>query len=293
MKTLCEKFSVSERRACQGIGFARSSLRYLPKWRNGEEKIRRRLRELARQRPRFGYRRMTRLLRREGWRISYKRVHRLWRAEGLKVPQNRRKRRANGHRRHACHKLRAEHLNHVWAWDFIFDHTINGGTIKCLTIVDEYTRECITLDISRSITAEDVIDRLAELFVMYGVPKCIRSDNGPEFVANAIQGWLSSMNVATLYIEPGSPWQNGYAESFHSRLRDELLNLEQFENVRHARACIAAWRDDYNDDRPHGALDGLTPTEFARRCADSAPFAARTPLHQHSESLPVTQPVLS
>ena len=144
-------------------------------------------------------------------------MHRLWRAEGLKVPQKRRKRRANGNRRHACHKLRAEHINHVWAWDFIFDHTINGGTIKCLTIVDEYTRECITLDISRSITAEDVIDRLAELFVMYGVPKCIRSDNGPEFVANAIQGWLSSMNVATLYIEPGSPWQNGYEFLVHFR----------------------------------------------------------------------------
>jgi putative transposase len=236
---------------------------------------------------------MTRLLRREGFRVSYKRVHRLWRTEGLKVPKKKRKRRAKGLSKNACHKLRAAGVNHVWAWDFIFDHTTSGATIKCLSIVDEFTRECITLDVSRSITAEDVIDRLAELFVMHGVPEHIRSDNGPEFVAKAIQGWLSSMQVTTLYVEPGSPWQNGYAESFHSRLRDELLNMEQFETIRQARACLSAWRDDYNEDRPHGALDGLTPREFAIRCAASATVAARPPLQQHSESSPATQPALS
>ena len=140
---------------------------------------------------------------------------------------------------------------------------------------------------------KEALNRLAELFVIYGVPKFIRSDNGPEFVAISIQTWLSMMKVNVLYVEPGSPWQNGYAESFHSRLRDELLNMEQFESVRHARECIAAWRDDYNDDRPHGALNGLTPSEYARRCADSVPVAALLPRNQHSEPLQVTQPVLS
>lgn len=236
---------------------------------------------------------MTRLLRREGFAVSYKRVHRLWRAEGLKVPKKKRKRRAQGKSQHACYQLRAAHANHVWAWDFIFDHTTNGGTIKCLSIVDEYTRQCVTLDVSRSITAENVIDRLAELFVIHGVPEYIRSDNGPEFVAGAIQTWLSSMNVQTLYVAPGSPWQNGYAESFHSRLRDELLNRELFDSVRHARASIAAWREDYNEERPHGALDGQTPGEFARRCAASARVAALPPLQQPSDALSVTQPLLS
>ena len=236
---------------------------------------------------------MTRLLRREGFVVSYKRVHRLWRAEGLKVPKKKRKRRAQGKSQHACYKLRATHANHVWAWDFIFDHTENGGTLKCLSIVDEYTRQCITLDVSRSITAENVIDRLAELFVIHGVPENIRSDYGPEFVAGVIQTWLSLMNVQTLYVAPGSPWQNGYAESFHSRLRDELLNRELFASVRHARACIAAWREDYNGERPHGALDGQTPDEFALRCAASAPVAALPPLQQPSDASPVTQPLLS
>ena len=134
---------------------------------------------------------------------------------------------------------------------------------------------------------------LAELSVMYGVPECIRSDNGPEFISEAIDQWMNSLDIATLYVEPGSPWQNGYAESFHSRLRDELLNMEEFDNVRHARAHAAAWREDYNGYRPHSSLGGLRPDEFARRCADSATFAAQTPLHQHSETQSVTQPVLS
>ena len=236
---------------------------------------------------------MTRRLRLEGFRISFKRVHRLWKAEGLKVPQRRKKKRATGKSKHACHRLRAARIKHVWTWDFIFDRTTNCQTLKWLSIVDEYTRRCITLDVGKRINSEDVINRLAELFVMYGVPECIRSDNGPEFVAHAIQRWLTSLDVRTLYVEPGCPWQNGYAESFHSRLRDELLNLEEFDSVRHARAHAAAWREDYNGYRPHSTLDGLPPDEFARRCADSAPSAAQTPLHQHSETQSITQPVLS
>lgn len=240
--------------------------------------IRKRLHELARQRPRFGYRQMTRLLRLEGFRVSFKRVHRIWKAEGLKVRRKPKKKRAKGKSKNACHRLRAERMNHVWSWDFIFDRTTTGHSLKWLSIVDEHTRRCITLDVGRSMTSEDVINRLAELFVMYGVPECIRSDNGPEFIAKAIGQWLTSLDVKTLYVEPGSPWQNGYAESFHSRLRDELLNMEEFDSVRHARAHAAAWREDYNGYRPHSSLGGLPPDEFARRCADSAPFAAQTPV---------------
>ena len=293
MKRLRRKFSVSERRACKGVGFSRTSIRYCRRTKNDEPAIRKRLHELARQRPRFGYRQMTRLLRLEGFRVSFKRVHRIWKAEGLKVRQKQKKKRAKGKSKNACHRLRAERINHVWSWDFIFDRTTHGHSLKWLSIVDEYSRRCITLDVGRSMTSEDVINRLAELFVMYGVPECIRSDNGPEFIAKAIGQWLASLNVKTLYVEPGSPWQNGYAESFHSRLRDELLNMEEFDSVRHARAHAAAWREDYNGYRPHSSLGGLPPDEFARRCADSATFASQTPLHQHSETKPVTQPVLS
>lgn len=293
MKRLRRKFTVSERRACRGVGFSRTSIRYRRREKRDESAIRKRLHELARKRPRFGYRQMTRLLRLEGFRVSFKRVHRIWKAEGLKVRKKPKKKRAQGKSKHACHRLRAERINHVWTWDFIFDRTASGHSLKWLSIIDEYTRRCITLDVGRSITSEDVIDRLAELFAMYGVPECIRSDNGPEFIAKAIQQWLSMLEVQTLYVEPGSPWQNGYAESFHSRLRDELLNLEEFESVRHARAHAAAWREDYNGCRPHSSLGGLPPNEFTRRSADSAPFASQTPLHQHCGTKPVTQTVLS
>lgn len=225
--------------------------------------------------------------------MSFKRVHRIWRAAGLKVRQKPKKKRSQGVSKNSCARLRAERMNHVWCWDFIFDRTTSGQSLKWLSIVDEYTRRCITLDVSRNMTSEDVIDRLAELFTIYGVPEHIRSDNGPEFIAKAIQQWLASLSVKTLYVEPGSPWQNGYAESFHSRLRDELLNREEFEGVSHARGHANAYREDYNGYRPHSSLGGLPPNEFALRCADSATFATQTPLHQHSEDKPFTQTVLS
>ena len=291
MQRVRRKFSVGERRACKVLAFPRSSVRYRRRVRSDEPALRRRILELVRERPRFGYRQIARLLRREGFRASNKRVHRLWRQEGLKVPKKQRKKRSLGTSKNACHRLRAERMNHVWSWDFIYDRTASGRTLKWFTIIDEYTRRCITLDVSRSMRAEDVIDRLAELFAMYGVPECIRSDNGPEFIAKEIGRWLSQVGVQTLYIEPGSPWENGYAESFHSRLRDELLNVQEFESVRHARACAQAWREDYNDYRPHSSLDGQTPSEFALRCAASG--RAAPSLQQHSESHSVTQPELS
>ncbi len=277
---------MSERRACHGLGFRRSTLRYKRRVRADEPQLRKRILELVRKRPRFGYRRIAQLLRSEGFRVSNKRVHRIWRQEGLKVPKNTRKKRALGNGSNACHRHRATHANHVWSWDFIFDRTESGQTLKWFVIIDEFTRRCITLDVSRGFKSNDIINRLSELFVMYGMPEHIRSDNGPEFIAKSIRDWLTKLGVKTLYIEPGSPWENGFTESFNSRLRDELLRVEQFANAAHARSAGVAWREDYNDYRPHGSLDGLPPSEFARRCAASA--TAAPPLQQHSDNLPIS-----
>ena len=272
---------MSERRVCRGLGFRRSSLRYRRKVRDDEQRIRKRIFALVRQRPRFGYRRIAQLLRAEGIRVSDKRVHRIWRQEGLRVPRRAKKKRSLGVSRNGCHRHAATHANHVWSWDFLFDRTASGQTLKYFVIIDEYTRRLITLDVSRRFKSEDIIDRLSELFVMYGVPEHIRSDNGPEFIAHALRKWLLKLNVKTLYIEPGSPWENGYIESFNSRLRDELLSTEIFDNLATARAAASAWREDYNNYRPHGALAGLAPEEFARRCPGSVP--ATPPLHQNSK----------
>jgi transposase InsO family protein len=281
---LQEEFTVSERRACEVLDQPRASQRYEPKPREDEGALVKRTLELVRQRPRFGYRRIAALLRAESWRASATRIYRLWRREGLKVPQKKRKRRRLGTSANGCHRRRAEFKDHVWCWDFVFDHTTGGSTLKWLSIVDEYTRECLALKVDRSITSEDVIDTLAELFAMRGVPKHIRSDNGPEFIAHPIQDWTKQLEIETLYIEPGAPWENGFAESFHSRLRDEFLALEVFESLVAARKLTAAWRDDYNYCRPHGSLGYVTPAAYGARCAASV-RASATPqpsLQQHS-----------
>ncbi|MFO0425218.1 MAG: IS3 family transposase [Planctomyces sp.] len=207
-------FSVSERRACKALEFRRSTVRYKRKSRADDIRIRSRMLELARERPRFGYRRIAVLLQQEGYHVNMKRVYRLWLSEGLKVPKRTRKKRALGNGGHACHVRRATGPNDVWCWDFIFDRTVHGQSLKWLSIVDEYTRRCICLDVSQRIRSEDLINRMSELFVMYGAPKQIRSDNGPEFIAKSVQSWVSKLDVGTLYVEPGSPWENGYAESF-------------------------------------------------------------------------------
>ena len=274
------EFSVSERRACRVNDQPRTSQRYRSKPRDDERALVKRMLELVRERPRFGYRRIAALLRKEFWRASATRIYRLWRREGLKVPQKKRKRRRLGKSENGCHRRRAEHKDHVWCWDFVFDHTTSGSTLKWLSIVDEYTRECLALKVDRSITSEDVIDTLAELFAMRGVPRHIRSDNGPEFIARAIQRWLAQVEVETLYVEPGSPWENGFAESFHSRLRDEFLALEVFESLVAARKLTQAWKDDYNHHRPHSSLGYVPPIEFAARCAASV--RATPSLQQHS-----------
>jgi transposase InsO family protein len=265
----------------------RGSQRYSAKPRDDEAALTKRIREFVCRRPRFGYRRIGALLRAEAWRASDTRVYRLWRKEGLKVPRKRRKCRSLGMRSNGCQIRRAEHPNHVWCWDFVFDRTTTGSALKWLSIVDEYTRECLALKVDRSITSEDVLDTLSELFAMRGVPQCIRSDNGPEFIAAEIQRWTKQLGIETLYIEPGSPWENGYAESFNSRFRDEFLAREVFENLPAASRLTAAWKEDYNHHRPHSSLGYVTPVEFAARGAASATAAGLAtpnpapPLQQH------------
>lgn len=219
-----------------------------------------------------------------------KRMYRLWHAAGLKVPRKRRIKRATGVSANACHVQPAAWLNDVWTWDFLQASTRKGATVRFLNIVDEYTRQCLVIKAGRSITSEDAIDTLAELFAIYGVPKRLRCDNGPEFISKAIKNWLASIGVEVLYIEPGSPWQNGVCESFNSRLRDEYLEQGEIVSFEDARLKARAWREDFNDRRPHSSLGYLTPSEFARRCAASASVAALPSLQQHSGT-PVTLPV--
>jgi transposase InsO family protein len=235
------------------------------------------MRELVRRRTRFGYRRIAALLRREGWRANPKRIYRLWRQEGFKVPRKKRKRRSLGVSQNACHCRRAERPDHVWTWDFVFDRTTSGSALKWLSIVDEFTRECLCLKVARSITSEDVIDALAELFAMRGVPAHIRSDNGPEFIAKGIRAWMVGRGLETLYIEPGAPWENGYAESFNSKVRDELLNAEEFGSLLEARVLAREWRQDYNHVRPHSSLGYRTPAEYGAMVPRADSAALRRP----------------
>ena len=287
---LQSKFGISERRACKAIDQPRSSQRFKAKPRSDEAPLVKRILQLARARPRFGYRRIGGLLTLEGWRAGLSRVFRLWQREGLKVPQKKRKRRRLGMSANGCHRRRAEHPNDVWCWDFIFDRTSSGSQIKWLSMVDEFTRECLVLKADRGITSADVIDSLVELFAMRGVPKNIRSDNGPEFIANELRAWLGRVGVSTLYIEPGSPWENGYAESFHSRFRDECLAQEIFDGLHDARAITAAWKDDYNHRRPHSSLGYQTPAGLAAACAASASAKASAPAAHAAVCLGQTQP---
>ena len=235
VRQLQEQFGVSQRRACRVLGQARSSQRQEPRRKEGEEALVRRMLELVCRHPRFGYRRIWALLRREGWRVNRKRVYRLWRKQGLKVPRKQRKKRRLGSSANGCVRRPAEHKDHVWAWDFLHDRTSDGGPLKWFTLVDEYTRECLALEVRRGMTAAAVTAVLASVVRARGVPAHVRSDNGPEFIARVIRRWMSAAGLETLYIEPGAPWENGYAESFNSKVRDELLNVEEFASVLEAR----------------------------------------------------------
>jgi putative transposase len=265
----------SQRRACKAMDQPRSTQRYEPRASEVNRKIIARMHELVRQHPRYGYRRIWALLRADGWRVNRKRIHRLWRAEGFKVPQKQRKKRGLGMSANSIVRHRPEHKDHVWCWDFIHDRDERGRPLKWLSIVDEFTRECLALEVDRSITSDDVIDVLRELFMIRGVPGHVRGDNGPEFIAKAIREWLELANVQTLYIAPGSPWENGYAESFHGRLRDELLNAEEFADLREAKALAERWRNEYNHRRPHSSLGYVAPATYA---ATSSGGVGATPL---------------
>ncbi len=260
-----QRLGVSERRACRVIGQTRSSQRYEGRKANRDRALVERMVGLSRENPRYGYRRVWALLRREGWTVNKKRVYRLWRQEGLKVPDKQRKRRRLllGESENGCTRRRSEHKNHVWSYDFVMDLTEDGRRLKMMPIVDEYTRECLSIEVERSITAEDVVATLASLFRSRGEPAFIRSDNGPEFIAKAVKRWLEASEVKTLYIEPGSPWENAYSETFISRFGDELLKREVFADLLEAKVLVEDYRGHYNHHRPHSALGYQTPAEFA------------------------------
>ena len=219
--------------------------------------------ELATEYGRYGYRRVTAMLREEGFRVNHKRVERLWRREGLKVPAKQPKRRRLWLTDGSCVRLRPGSPNHVWSYDFLFTRTSDGRALRLLTVLDEFTRECLAIDVARRITSDDVLERLTQLFVLRGAPGYLRSDNGPEFTARALRTWLKRVGVQTLYIEPGSPWENGYIESFNGRLRDELLNGEVFDTLPEAQVLCDQWRWNYNAVRPHSALGYQPPAPEA------------------------------
>jgi transposase InsO family protein len=225
---------------------------------------------LALKRPRFGYRRVAALLRSEGWRVNDKRVHRLWKSEGLQIRRKARKRRRSGLSLNACNRRKALGKNHVWSYDFVTERTHRGGRVRILTVVDEFTRECLAVEVRRHYTGEDVVETLKELFALRGRPRCLRSDNGPEFVSKAVKKWLRTSRVKTRFVAPGSPWENGYIESFNGKLRDECLNGELFLSRAEAQYVVNRWRMDYNHHRPHSRLGWQTPAEFSARCRDYA-----------------------
>ena len=273
------KFSVSERFACKVLGQHRSTQRKKPQSRPDEEALTTDIIRLASRYGRYGYRRITAMLRSEGWTVNAKRVERIWRREGLKVPQKQPKRGRLWLNDGSCVRLRPEHPNHVWSYDFVEGRTHNGRKFRMLNIIDEFTRECLAIRIDRKLNSTDVIDVLSDLFILRGVPGHVRSDNGPEFIAKAVREWIAAVGAKTAFIEPGSPWENGYCESFNSKLRDELLNSEIFYRLAEAKVIIEAWRRYYNTERPHSSLGYKPPAPEAiawpSKPAGSLPPAAQ------------------
>lgn len=269
---------VSERRACRVLRQPRATQRYLPEIRDDEEPLTQRIIELAAFYGRYGTPRITAILQEEGWKVNHKRVERIWRQEGLKVPKKQSKRGRLWFNDGSCIRLRPERRDHVWAYDFVSCRTHDGRPFRMLTLVDEFTRECLAIDVARRLRSDDVLERLSWLFVTRGVPEHVRSDNGPEFTATVVRNWLRRVGVKTLFIEPGSPWENGYVESFNGKLRDELLNGEIFYTLREAKVLIESWRVHYNTVRPHSALGYRPPApEAVATNRSAAGFATLVP----------------
>jgi len=258
-----QEYGLSERHACRLLGQWRGTQRYEPLQHNDEDALTRAIIALASQYGRYGYRRITALLRGAGWQVGKDRVQCIWRREGLKVPAKQRPRGRLWLENGSCVRLRPERADHVWSYDFVSAMTHDGRTLRILTLIDEYTRECLALRAERRLNSLEVIDTLADVMLRRGIPEHIRSDNGPEFIARELQKWLANVGTRTLYIERGSPWENGYCESFNGKLRDELLNGEIFYSLKEAQILIERWRVEYNTQRPHSALGYRPPAPVA------------------------------
>ena len=259
MEHASAKLNVSERFACRVLGQHRSTQRKAPTAPDDEAALTESIVGLARRYGRYGYRRITAMLQAGGWRCNHKRVERIWRREGLKVPRRQPKRGRLWLNDGSCVRLRPERPNHVWACDFVEDRTRDGRRFRMLNVVDEFTRECLAIRVARKLGSADVVDVLADLFITRGVPAHVRSDNGPELVAKAVRGWIGGVGARAAFIEPGSPWENGYVESFNGKLRDELLNAEAFNTLAEAAVVIEQWRLHYNTARPHSSLGYRPP----------------------------------
>ena len=276
---------MSERRAWAALGQHRSTQRKVPRGKDDEDQLRADIIELARQYGRYGYRKIAALLRHAGWVVNDKRVARLWRQEGLKVPDKQPKRGRLWLNEQSCIRLRAEHKDHVWAYDFVEDRTHEGRKYRTLNIVDEFTHECLAITVKRRLNSLDVIDVLSDLFILRGVPAYIRSDNGPECIAEAVQKWIAAVGAKTAYITPGSPWENGSIESFNARFRDELLDGEIFYTLKEACIIIESWRRHDHTIRPHASLgyrppapEVLVPLSVAGSAARARPASPPTPI---------------
>ena len=279
MELVIAKHGVSERLACRVLGQHRSTQRKKVTRPDDEAALTADITSLATQYGRYGYRRITAMLRQRGWQVNAKRVARIWRREGLKVPSKQPKRGRLWLNDGSCIRLRPEYPNHVWSYDFVEDRTHDGRKYRMLNVIDEFTRECLAIRINRKLKSTDVIDVLSDLFILRGIPTHVRSDNGPEFIAQALRDWLAAVGSKTAYIMPGSPWENGYCESFNSKLRDELLNGEIFYTLKEAKIVIETWRRHYNTIRPHSSLRYQPP----------APEVLQWPAPQHKPATPATQ----
>jgi putative transposase len=266
---LREKYGISQRRASRVLGRARSTIRYRRQQRSGEDALIKAIKRLARRHPRYGYKRIHARLKAQGWRVNAKRVRRLWNELGLKRAPRRRKPRQSalpGSSANSCVNQPACFKNDVWTCDFLFDRTADGGSLKWLSLVDEYTRECLALHVGAKLTGATVRRVLARVIGRRGAPTRIRSDNGSEFICQVLTGWLPQAGTQAIPVAPASPWENGFIESFHSRLRDEFLNCVEFESVSDARSQATWWRREYNRVRPHSSLSYKTPREFSAEC---------------------------